>query len=182
MSSKLWASGCLSVNLSYAFYRAYHFFNWEKKTPGTFLVFFPKFLGQMETFDWRFFFFIRKRNLDEIDPVHCLCWFSAKWSWEKILEFFCSETCQWFGWFWKREMLEKFISNPLCVKDLLVLIVLKNTFKIFTLSDIFLMSNNVYNHCKQRWSHVWKPSLLQREEKAFSGPHQGTLKNILWFV
>lgn len=47
-------------------------------------------------------------------------------------------------------MLEKFISNPLCVKDLLVLIVLKNTFKIFTLSDIFLMSNNVYNHCKQR--------------------------------
>lgn len=41
------------------------------------------------------------------------------------------------------EMLEEFISNPLCVRDLLVLIVLKNTSKIFTLSVIFLMSITV---------------------------------------
>lgn len=41
VSSKSWASTCLSVHLSYAVYRAYHFLNWETKTPGTFLVFSP---------------------------------------------------------------------------------------------------------------------------------------------
>lgn len=41
VSSKSWASACLSVHLSYAVYRAYRFLNWETKTPGTFLVFSP---------------------------------------------------------------------------------------------------------------------------------------------